>query len=55
MLGVSYKTAYNYIRAIEGGLGKRIIDTEKGGINAGGSTRLNDLGRMLLKRYEAAR
>jgi molybdate transport system regulatory protein len=54
LLGVSYKTAYNYIKAMETRLGERIIDTEKGGVNAGGSTKLNSLGQMLMKRYEAA-
>ncbi len=50
--GISYKTAYNYIRRIEKNLGKKIIETHKGGKDAGGYTRLNPLGISLVKRYE---
>lgn len=52
-LGISYKTAQNYISRIEQNLGKDIIISSKGGM-ARGSSRLNDTGLMLIKRYEAA-
>ena len=53
-LGISYRTAQNYISRMERILGRRIIETRKGGAGAGGSARLNSTGRMLLKKYEAA-
>jgi molybdate transport system regulatory protein len=54
MLGVSYKTAQNYIGRIEVNLGMKIIKSTKGGINAGGSTVLNKTGMMLIRKYEKA-
>jgi len=52
-LGISYKTAYNYINRIEKRLGKKIVDSAKGGITHG-STELNKTGAMLLRKYEQA-
>jgi molybdate transport system regulatory protein len=54
MLGVSYKTAQNYIKKIEANLNEKIIKTTKGGPNAGGSTVLNKTGIMLIQKYEKA-
>lgn len=51
-LGIANKTAYNYIKKIESKLGKPIIISHKGGPQAGGSTELNDTGKLLMKRYE---
>ena len=52
ILKINYKTAFNHIRKIEERLGKRIIDTHKGGKDAGGYTRLTPLGKELVTRYE---
>ncbi|MBN2457962.1 LysR family transcriptional regulator [Candidatus Woesearchaeota archaeon] len=52
--GLSYKTAYNYIKRIESRLKQKIIVTSKGGKDAGGSTTLNPFGKELLKKYEDA-
>jgi molybdate transport system regulatory protein len=52
-LGISYKTAQNYISRIEQNLGKDIIVSSKGGMIRG-SSRLNDTGLMLIQRFEAA-
>jgi molybdate transport system regulatory protein len=54
-LGISYKTAYNYLQRMQTTLGEPIIKGEKGGPSAGGSTRLLPLGHVLMRRYEAAR
>ncbi len=51
-LGISYKTAYNYIRKIEKHLGNKIIESHKGGKDAGGYTKLAPAGEMLIKKYE---
>jgi len=51
-VGISYKTAYNYIKRIENNLGKRIIVSHKGGKDAGGYTKLNPMGEKLIRRYE---
>jgi molybdate transport system regulatory protein len=53
LLGISYKTAYNYIRRIENNLGEKIIISSKGGM-ARGSTRLNNSGLKLIERYDKA-
>jgi len=53
-LGISYKTAYNYINRIEKRLGRKIIETYKGGKDYGGGARLNSLGLELMKKYEVA-
>ncbi|MBR9675387.1 ModE family transcriptional regulator [Candidatus Woesearchaeota archaeon] len=49
---ISEKTAHNYISRIEKRLGEKIVDTTKGGKNAGGSTKLNLLGNELIKKFE---
>jgi molybdate transport repressor ModE-like protein len=51
-LGLSYKTAYNYIKKIENRLSKKIILSHKGGKEAGGYTKLTLLGKELMNRYE---
>ena len=51
-LGISYKTAYNYINKIENRLSEKIIISHKGGKEAGGYTNLTLLGKELIKRYE---
>jgi molybdate transport system regulatory protein len=51
-MGISYKTAQNYLRKIETKLGIKITDSQKGGRGAGGKTTLNKKGFDLLKRYE---
>ena len=53
-IGISYKTAYNYIKKIENRLSKKIIISHKGGKNAGGYTKLAPLGKELIKKYEDA-
>ncbi|MEM4267421.1 MAG: LysR family transcriptional regulator [Candidatus Woesearchaeota archaeon] len=53
-VGISYKTAYNYIKRIEQRLGRKIIESSKGGKDAGGSTKLTHIGKMLTTRYEKA-
>ncbi len=58
--GLSYKTAYNYIKKIENRLSNenkfsnKIILSHKGGKEAGGYTQLTLLGKELIKRYEEA-
>jgi molybdate transport system regulatory protein len=54
-VGLSYKTAYNYIKKIEKRLGSRIILSKKGGKDAGGMTALNENGKMLVKEFESIR
>ena len=51
-VGIANKTAYNYIKKIEKRLDKKIIESHKGGRNAGGYTKLNSLGKELIKRFE---
>ncbi len=51
-LGLSYKTAYNYIKKIENRLTKKIIFSHKGGKDAGGYTKLTPIGEDLIKKYE---
>jgi len=53
-LGISYKTAYNYINKIEHRLSQKIIKSHKGGKEAGGYTELTPLGKELMKNYEEA-
>ena len=53
--GLSYKTAYNYIRKIEKRLGDKVIDSRKGGVGAGGMTLLTEKGKSLLTEYENVR
>lgn len=52
--GIANKTGYNYIKKIEKRLGKKIIESHKGGKNAGGYTKLNLLGRELIEKFEKA-
>ena len=54
VVGISEKTAHNYIKRIEQRLEKKIIESTKGGKNAGGSTNLTQLGLDLIKKYEVS-
>lgn len=53
-IGISNKTAYNYIKKIETNLGKKVINSYKGGKDAGGYTKLNSTGLELIEKYEEA-
>ena len=53
-VGISNKTAYNYIKKMENNLGKKVIDSHKGGKDAGGYTKLNSTGIELIEKYEEA-
>ncbi len=53
-VGIANKTAYNYIKKIERRLGKKIIESHKGGKKAGGYTKLNPLGKELIKEFREA-
>ena len=48
-VGVSYRTALNYIEKIEDGLGVKIVSTSKGGKGGGGGTILTKEGMSILK------
>jgi molybdate transport repressor ModE-like protein len=50
-LGLSYKTAYNYIKKIEERLGEKVVRSHRGGRGAGGYTELTLLGKELMRRY----
>lgn len=52
-IGISNKTAYNYIKHIEERLSKKIVYSHKGGKSAGGYTKLNTLGKELIKKFES--
>ena len=53
-IGVSYKFAWDYIKNIEKILGKKIVNTFKGG-NTRGGTVLTEEGIKVLEEYEKAR
>lgn len=53
-VGIANKTAYNYIKKIEKRLGKKIVESHKGGKKAGGYTKLTLLGKGIIKRFEEA-
>ena len=50
-MGISYRRAWGYIKAMEARLGVPLIRTSKGGSGGGGS-RLTDDARELLSRFE---
>lgn len=52
-LGVPYRTAWERIHEIERGLGVRLLETESGGAEGGGS-RLSPAGRDLVARFRRA-
>jgi molybdate transport system regulatory protein len=54
-LGISYKTAYNYLRRMQLILGRPLIRGVKGGPSAGGSTTILPLAHTLMRRYEEYR
>ena len=47
-VGISYRTALNYINKIESVLGIKIVSTTKGGRGGGGGTELTEEGRSIL-------
>jgi molybdate transport repressor ModE-like protein len=54
LVGISNKTAYNYIKKMENKLGEKLIISHKGGKDAGGYTKLNSTGLELIEKYEEA-
>ena len=48
-IGVSYKTALNYIDKIQSSLNVNVVDTTKGGKGGGGGTKLTEDGYSILK------
>ena len=48
-MGISYKTALNYIDKIEEALDVKIVDTTKGGIGGGGGAKLTDESLSIVK------
>lgn len=48
-IGISYRTALNYIDKIESALDVKIVNTTKGGKGGGGGTTLTDEGYSILK------
>jgi len=50
-LGLSYKKAWQYIKTMEKRIGKKLVETRKGGAT-GGSSRLTDAAKHLLKEFE---
>ncbi|QOJ78433.1 LysR family transcriptional regulator [Infirmifilum lucidum] len=53
-LGVSYSFAWRYMHRIEKLVGKRVVDTYRGGTRKGGAT-LTEEGRLLIRVYEEVR
>ncbi len=51
-LGLSYKKAWEYIKNMEKRIGKKLVETKKGGAKGGGAT-LTETARELLKEFEA--
>lgn len=51
-IGIANKTAYNYIKHIETRLGKKVIQSHRGGKDAGGYTKLTATGEKLIKKFE---
>ncbi len=50
-LGISYKKAWEYLRAMENRLGKKLVETRKGGKSGGGSI-LTPYAKKLVKDFE---
>lgn len=50
-LGISYKKAWQYIKAMEDRLGIKLVESKKGGVKGGGS-RLTPEAKKLLKKFE---
>ena len=53
-LGLSYRKALNYIRRLEGLLGKKVLLTKRGG-PGGGKAVLTDDARALVRAYEVVK
>lgn len=51
-VGISYRRAWGYLRAMEFRLGARLIETCRGGTHGGGA-RLTEEARVLMRTYEA--
>ena len=49
----SYRFAWGYLRKVEDRLGAPIVEKRRGHREGPGGTALTELGRELLKRYEA--
>ncbi len=47
----SYKYAWNILKRIEKRTGMPVVETKKGGSGGGGSVKLNDWGKFLLRTY----
>ncbi len=50
-LGMSYRFIWDYIRRMEGILGEKVVESERGG-SEGGRTVLTPLGKALIETYE---
>lgn len=50
--GLSEKTAHNHIKKIESRLKQNIIETKRGGKDAGGESSLTETGKLLIKEFE---
>jgi len=50
-LGISYKKAWQYIKAMEERLGIKLVESKKGGVKGGGS-KLTPEAKKLLKEFE---
>jgi len=50
-MGIPYRRAWGYIKAMEERLGVKLVETRKGGAHGGGAE-LTDEARELLSRYE---
>ena len=53
-LGISYRIAWGKLRALEGSIGTRLVETTVGG-SGGGSSRLTATARDLVERYNRFR
>jgi len=51
-LSMPYRTAWEHIRRIERVLGKKIVETRRGGARGGGSAKLTHEGEKILREYE---
>jgi molybdate transport system regulatory protein len=50
-MGISYRRAWGYVKAMEKRLGVSLVETRAGGTDGGGAT-LTGAARQLLQRYE---
>ena len=52
LCGLSEKTAHNHIKLIESRLNRNIVETKRGGKNAGGESVLTETGLILIREFE---